>query len=75
MEGVSGGQQMAFKCRSQAVARKGDIFLKSLGRSTDTRREYRRKGGYLMQRCRRLLVSLGWLAALLMAAGAGFKGN
>jgi hypothetical protein len=33
------------------------------------------KGGRLVQRYRRLLVSLGWLAALLMAAGAAYKGN
>jgi hypothetical protein len=42
----------------------------------DTTLEYRPKRGGdapVMQRYRRLLVSLGWLAAFLMAAGAGFK--
>jgi hypothetical protein len=29
----------------------------------------------LVKRYRRLMVSLGWLAAFLMAAGAGWKTN
>ena len=70
-----GRPQMPFTPATRAVGKKGDIFPQVLGQSADTGREYRQKGGCLMQRCRRLLVSLGWLAALLMAAGAPFKGN
>jgi len=32
-------------------------------------------GGDAVNRYRRLMVSLGWLAAFLMAAGAGWKTN
>jgi hypothetical protein len=34
-----------------------------------------RKEAMPMKRYRRLMVSLGWLAAFLMAAGAGWKTN
>jgi hypothetical protein len=34
---------------------------------------YRPERSRAMQRYRRLMVSLGWLAAFLMAVGAGFK--
>jgi len=39
----------------------------------DTYRSERRR--CLVKRYRRLMVSLGWLAAFLMAAGAGWKSS
>ena len=60
-------------------SRPGDDFgpvrpTGSVARRRYTTRTTQRKGGrYPMKRYRRLLASVGWLAAFLMAAGAGWK--
>jgi hypothetical protein len=47
--------------------------LKVLARSADTRCRTAQRGGVTVTRYRRLMVSLGWLAAFVMAVGAGWK--
>jgi hypothetical protein len=50
-----------------------EIPLKARPHAADTCLEPHGKEAMPVKRYRRLMVSLGWLAAFLMAAGAGWK--
>lgn len=52
-----------------------EIPLKARPHLADTCQVPLGKEAMPMKRYRRLMVSLGWLAAFLMAAGAGWKTN